>query len=127
MSTETKANSGKRNIFLVSCRNIFREVEKPNLDRNLRYISLKLHLFPLPPPLLSLHLLLPSLILPLPRLTATPDSARATLPPPTPLLNRRQEDEDLDEDPLLCLMNVHHTIQLINLSVMYVYECLVKI
>ena len=47
-------------------------------------------------------------------------------PPPTPLLNRRQEDEDLDDDPLLCLINVNHTVQLINLSVMYVYKCLVK-
>lgn len=111
---------------LVPNWNIFREVEKENLDRNLRYLSLKFRLFPLPPPLLSLHLLLPSFTLPLPLMTATPDSARATLPPPTPLLNRRQEDEDLDDDPLLCLINVNHTVQLINLSVMYVYKCLVK-
>ena len=112
---------------LVPNWNIFREVEKQNLDRNLQInLSLKLRLFPLPPPLLSLHLLLPSLTLPLPLLTATPDSARATLPPPTPLLNRRQEDEDLDDDLLLYLINVNHTIQLINLSVMYVYECFVK-
>lgn len=60
MSTETKANSGKRNIFLVSCRNIFREVKKQKVQEEIIMYLFKV--IPSVPTLLSSHLTLPPLL-----------------------------------------------------------------
>ena len=60
MSTETKANSGRRNIFLVSCRNIFRELEKQKVQAEIIMYLFKV--LPSVPTLLSPHLTLPPLL-----------------------------------------------------------------